>query len=140
MSKDKGFSLVEVVIALGVISFTLVALLGLMTVSLDSSKSSNENTMVSTMIQTAMSDFRTNSFKEVVDFKSKRFFNSEGMAVEKGPQAYYQCEIATFAHDSVVLPESVRSSLNGLRVRFTFTSLLQLGKTNEVYETTISRY
>ena len=54
-----GFSLVEVVLAIGVIAFAMVALLGLLAVSTNSSRSSDEDTSVAAVAREVMTQMRS---------------------------------------------------------------------------------
>lgn len=69
---ELGFSLVEVAIALGIISFCLVALIGVFPVMLESIRLSREKTLVAEMYQTIAEDLRnaapTNSEKRIYEF------------------------------------------------------------------------
>lgn len=58
-----AFSLVEVVLALGIVSFALVAILGLLTVGLDSSRESIDDTAVSLLGQDSYNRVRTDVAK-----------------------------------------------------------------------------
>jgi len=49
--KEQGFSLIEIVLALGIISIGLVAILGLVATSMTSSKDSKDDTNVALMLQ-----------------------------------------------------------------------------------------
>lgn len=59
---SRGFSLVEVVLALGVASFALVSILGLLNVALESDSSASRDTTLSTMAGHVLNDLRTVPF------------------------------------------------------------------------------
>ena len=54
-----GFSLVEVVLSIGVVAFAMVALLGLLAVSTNSSRSSDEDTSVAAVAREVMTQMRS---------------------------------------------------------------------------------
>src|SRR5271155_1091560 len=56
-----GFSLVEVVLAIGIIAFALVSIISLMSLGLQSSKSSTDDTNIALMTQSVISLLRTSS-------------------------------------------------------------------------------
>jgi len=59
LSKKRGFSLVEVVLALGVIAFALVGIMGLFPVALKSAQESQRETRATLIAQQIFSDLRT---------------------------------------------------------------------------------
>ncbi len=63
VSRRRAFSLIEVVLALGIVSFALVAILGLMSVGLDSSRDSIDDTAVALLGQDAYNRVRTDVAK-----------------------------------------------------------------------------
>ena len=69
--RSGGFSLVEVVIALGITSFVIIAIIGLLSTGLQSSRESAEDTSLALMAQTTTSLFRAQPFSNV--FGSVRF-------------------------------------------------------------------
>jgi uncharacterized protein (TIGR02598 family) len=57
--RHKGFSLIEVVLALGIVGFSLIGILGLFPVALNTAKDSQNETRVAFIAQSIYSDFRT---------------------------------------------------------------------------------
>jgi uncharacterized protein (TIGR02598 family) len=57
-SRDGGFSLIEVVLAVGIISFCLVSLMGLLSVSMNTSKASTTATTDSLLFQRVVNQLR----------------------------------------------------------------------------------
>jgi type II secretory pathway pseudopilin PulG len=64
-SKRDAFSLMEVVIALGVVTFALVGLMGLMPVSIDSSRASVNETRAAQIAQRLFTDYKAQSFSGI---------------------------------------------------------------------------
>jgi len=58
IARDRGFSLVEIVLALGITAFCLMALLGLMTTGLQSQKVLQEETEAAALATTILEDLR----------------------------------------------------------------------------------
>ena len=135
-----AFSLVEVAMALGIASFVLISLLGLMTVSLDAGKRAYEDTTVANITQVVMSEIRTNNFTNLGSLPPDRYFSYEGTSLPTQDGAYYRCNIQSMAHSSADLPASARQSSAGLRVRLLFFWPPTNSKTNEIFETTVAKY
>lgn len=134
----------EVALALGIASFVLISLLGLMTASVDAGKKAYEDTTVASIAQTVISQIKTNSFADLTNHRADgdRFFTYDGEAL--GPanngNGYYRCKVVTSAHNSPELPAAMKNGAQGQRVRMLFFWPPENPKTNEVFETTISRF
>ncbi|MEI8045486.1 MAG: hypothetical protein WCL11_29020 [Verrucomicrobiota bacterium] len=82
---ESAFSLVEVVIAIGLVSFALLSLIGLLTVGLKSSRESAEDTILSLCTGTAQALVRTNGFSgastnpSLNDANPDFFFDADGI-------------------------------------------------------------
>jgi len=57
-----GFTLVEVILALAVVSLGIIAILGLLPVGLQSSRDAADSTLAATIVQDTFSNLRTNDF------------------------------------------------------------------------------
>ena len=140
-SGSLGFSLIELAIAMGIVSFVLISLLGLMTVSMGASKRSYEDTTVANLAQIVVSELKTNDYSVASAMNADRFFRYDGSPFTNTPTpsdpSYYQCHIQAQAHTSIALPASARNTNAGFRLRLDF---MWSGKTNETFETTIARY
>ena len=130
--------------ALGIASFVLISLLGLMTVSVDAGKKAYEDTTVASIAQTVISHIKTNDFATVANHQmdGDRFFTYDGdsLGTINNGSAYYRCKVATSAHSSGDLPAAVKNGAQGQRVQMLFFWPPNNPKTNEVFETTLSRY
>lgn len=116
LSASKGFTLVETVLALGVISFAIVAILGLLSVSASTGRDSDRDTMLVSMFTQVMADLRTAPFDalwladphagELVDsapavdpgdpVDTVYYFTGEGVLIpskERTPEAAYRCTV-----------------------------------------------
>lgn len=63
--KSRGFSLVEVVLALGVAAFALMAVLGLLSVAINSGKEAADDTMLVSMSNNLLATWRGKPFAEI---------------------------------------------------------------------------
>ncbi|XHR30966.1 MAG: Verru_Chthon cassette protein B [Chthoniobacteraceae bacterium] len=85
-----GFSLVEVVMALGLCSFALMALVSLMPVSLDTSRHALEITRVSKAFQKVSSELTQSQFANVAAMTSGTwYFDYQGNAASNVSDRYY---------------------------------------------------
>lgn len=86
MKSRHGFTLVEVVMALGIFTFAVIALFGLMSVGLRSGKESASDLALGLMTQTASSVLQSQGFREVLtntrygssDLTPDLYFNNDG--------------------------------------------------------------
>lgn len=125
--------------ALGIASFAIISLLGLMTISLDASKRAYEDTTVASIAQTVLSEVRTNGFASLVS-DNDRYFSYDGTPVSGAGGAYYKCNIKGLAHDSAALPAAALKTSSGVRIRMAFFWPPSNPKTNEIFETTIAKF
>ena len=58
-NQQSGFSLVEIVLALGVVAFSVIAILGLFPVALDAARESQRQTTATLIAQTVFSELKT---------------------------------------------------------------------------------
>lgn len=96
--RGSAFSLVEVMIALGVISFAVVSIIGLLAVSLNTSRASASDSAMSSMIGTVMNGFRSQPFDNIA--KGDFYFDADG-APQAGlnQDSVYKCMV-TVTEDS----------------------------------------
>jgi uncharacterized protein (TIGR02598 family) len=80
----KGFSLVEIVLALGVISFALVAIIGLLPIGLASGRASIQETRANLLAQQIFATLRSQPFT-AVDMKSLGPNTTVDLSTENGP-------------------------------------------------------
>jgi len=104
-----AFSLIEVVIALGVITFAITAITGLLSVALKSSRASTDETLVASFAGHIMSDLRRRQFDAAwnsLQAGSNVFFDASGRPLNdvgtmlspetaRSQGAVYQCAIST---------------------------------------------
>lgn len=108
-----SFSLVEVVVAIGIISLSLIAILSLLTVGLDASRKSSAATVLSSMAEQLAGEIETSPN---LSFPISRYFDSTGMS-NSSSQSLYTCQITT---NYVSSAEMASVSTNLVRVSMTF--------------------
>ena len=106
-----GFSLVEVALALGVVAFALVAIVGLMSISMKSGKDSMDDTLLSAMTTAAISGLRAQHFIDATHLAGAsgvlpgtaatsstaatvlpiEYFDDSGTLLSSASNALYQC-------------------------------------------------
>ena len=110
--QGRAFALVEIVFATGLVAFTLMAILGLLSVSMLSSKNSTEDTAVANIANYVLSDMRARDFSEFINpitsqavTQSDVYFDAGGKCLLSGTSfmdrssalaagAIYQCKRA----------------------------------------------
>jgi uncharacterized protein (TIGR02598 family) len=75
-----GFSLVEVIIALGIVAFAFVPLMGLLPVGLTSFRSAIDQTVLSQIVQQIGNESQQSDFDAVTNPKNFRFFDEQQIA------------------------------------------------------------
>ncbi|HWL50921.1 MAG TPA: hypothetical protein VNQ90_00695 [Chthoniobacteraceae bacterium] len=81
----RGFSLVEVTLALGIASFCLIAILGLIPVGLNSTQTAMEQTQATNIISNIIADMKQKPVGSTDEVTSQRF----GITVPAGPKLLY---------------------------------------------------
>lgn len=107
----KAFSLVEVVIALGIISFVVVALLGLSSSALERVKESKRDTVGLNMIQEAISEVRSLGWSDIAN--QVVYFDGDGLRTDSEASAFYVCtvEVSSAAVPNIAFTENYLKSV-----------------------------
>ncbi len=108
----RAFSLVEVVLALGILAFCVLPVLGLLSVALTATRSTMDINLKTRMLQTARTYFLDRPFSSLTGDTVNIFFDAEGAEVGDSQIARYRLE----AHVSkdVALPGANLRSLKRL--------------------------
>jgi uncharacterized protein (TIGR02598 family) len=108
---DQGFSLIEVVIAVGVAAFVLVALLGLLPVGLTTFRSSMNSAVGTEIIQRVVGDVQAADF-DSISGQTFRYFDEQGSelpaASNNAPRCIYWVSILPV--NQVALPGAPTST------------------------------
>jgi len=116
--RRKGFSLVEVTLALGLCAFTLVALLGLLPVALNSARSATEISRSAKAIEHMASELSQSRFTNVVGMANQtRYFDYDGLVTTNTNDAYFTVR-ATIVPDAGLLPGTPQTGVHQARVTF----------------------
>ena len=103
-STKKAFSLIEVVIALGIFSFAIVAILGLFSISLASSRESSDDTRSAAMVSQVVDALRAKPFEELQTSLTASnalfMFDQEGALLTGTGSPTYQCTVRTTSESS----------------------------------------
>ena len=119
-----GFSLIEVTIALGLITFAVVAVLGVLPTGLTSLRRAMDQTVEAQIVQTVGAQAVTGEFASV-ETGGPLYFDEEGQAIASGDTNTYYYK-ATLSTTNPVYPQSSLSgtlgnSLKALRIEVTTT-------------------
>ncbi len=109
-----GFSLVEIALALGIVSFALLAIVGLLGVGLSSGKSAQVDTMQAAAARAFLSAIRTNS--PATFSGATNWLNYDGSTNASATGAYFQCVITTNTPPAGVAV----TDMLGLRMEFQY--------------------
>lgn len=130
-SCQQGFSLVEVVLALGLVSFCLVALLGLFSVGIKTSKQAAEETNLAAMSSQIITELRATTSSTTIALNQTYYFDNLGERTNAAG-AYYAC-LVTSQPDTALSGNLIRGTLV-----FTWPAQLAVGKrpnTNTFFST-----
>jgi len=94
---NRAFTLVEIVLALGIVSFAIVGLIGLLTVSFDSGRASDEDTLIASMARQIVTELRAQPFDNLAsqagDSGPIYYFDHEAHLVTSSSDAIYQAQV-----------------------------------------------
>ena len=145
---SRAFSLIEVVLAMGVISFALLAIFGLISVSLKADRESSSDTVLAEMRRQVMGDLRTGTFAALPDLKYY-YFDVDGspcnpasaLAPAQPASAIYECkaELATDQHATDAAYD-VSANLKNATLTFTWPVLSGSRPHTEVFYCDIANY
>ena len=116
-----AFSLIEVTLALGLCSFAIVGVFGLLAVSMNSTRSSASDTTLAAMVGEVQADLRGRAFPDVENGLSAAslvyYFNGDGTRLpSRDATTVYECRIRGQAD-----PDTAGTKNNLLRLRLEFS-------------------
>lgn len=120
-----AFTLVEVVLALGIVAFAVVALVGLMAVSLESGRGSEADTLIASMARQITAELQARPFDLLTTEGSDVcFFDNEAHRLADLNGAVYRCEVTLTPNgDYDTTPaDGTAAQPNLYEVRIDFTS------------------
>lgn len=130
----RGFSLVEVVLALGICSFAMVAIVGMIPVGLSTFKDAMDTTAQSQIVQTLASEVLLTDYRTLTasSTSSPRYYNEQGIPTEERDAIY----TATIEQQPLEIPASLSLSTQNLRNDPALTVVIRITKKtnpNQVY-------
>jgi uncharacterized protein (TIGR02598 family) len=115
----RGFSLIEIVLAIGVMSFAIIAILGLLSISFSSSKGSVDESLISAMARQVVASLQQQRFSGNTLFTNvtsgsdskvlTNYFDANGEILTGSTGALYQCDVTAQA-----VAKGQRGDTNGL--------------------------
>lgn len=100
----RGFSLVEVILAIGLFAFAVMGILGLLVTALQAGREAQEVSMVTHLGNRLISEMRAAPF--AAPAAGTRYFDFEGTAVPQAAQAHYACTV-----EEIPLPAEVADAV-----------------------------
>jgi uncharacterized protein (TIGR02598 family) len=110
MHQARGFSLVEVTLALAVISFSCTCLLGLLAVNVTSFHQAMGNTSEADIVQSISNDLRLDNFSTLATYAStppKYYYDHEGTLLPNQTGFFYQATVTVSQVTSQNSPTSL---------------------------------
>lgn len=139
----RGFSLVEVVLAMGILSFVILALMGLFSVGMTTDRRSTDATLVASMTSQVMGDLRLLQQKTPPDTRTNYQFDAYGQLCKTGgtvTNALYDCAVfftndrTEFGSNALSAFPELSTNLQKIILRFTWPAGAPAA-TNTVYAT-----
>jgi uncharacterized protein (TIGR02598 family) len=91
-AKRCAFTLIEIAIALGIVSFAVVGLIGVLSVSFDTSRASNQDTIIASMARQVSAELREQPFANLTPGSQKAiYFDNDAHRLESSEGAVYVC-------------------------------------------------
>jgi uncharacterized protein (TIGR02598 family) len=115
---SEGFSLTEVVLALGIVAFAIVALLGLLSASLGTSRVAEDETRLAAITSDVIDTLRSRPFADVPIAATYEFDHDGERLTSTGGEPYYQCVLSTTTDTSTT--NSTQTNLLSVRMIFTW--------------------
>jgi uncharacterized protein (TIGR02598 family) len=125
-SRRQAFSLVEIVLAIGIISFGCIAIFGLLGVTANASRLSSDETAIATMSRHVISSIKQQTFPAIeANFMGKTtkfYFDSTGNPLTNASEAFYQCAV-TGTEDAATTSSlsGGRTQVNLIKLQLAFT-------------------
>ncbi len=126
-SSKEGFSLIEVVLALAVATFGIVAMMGLFSTGLAADRQSKSDTLIASMAQREISDLQSQinqgaaaSGQLTLTSTPIVYFDGNGQPPPTASDQYYRCAVQITDPYSATTPAVTNASPNVWMVTLTF--------------------
>jgi uncharacterized protein (TIGR02598 family) len=145
IKRQAAFTLVEIALALAVVSFALIALLGLVSVSLQSSRDANHDTEIALASEYALSSLTTNSFASLATMApTTTFFDFQGAPTTQTSTtapAVFNCIVQPSANLAPFVWANGNPNLVAVKLTFTWPGQTNTtGNNAKIIWTSISAY
>jgi uncharacterized protein (TIGR02598 family) len=106
LAKCRGFTLVEVCLSLGIMAFSVTAMLGLLPLGVDTLRKNIDSSQAKNLSQQVVLEARQMAFSTLSTMGAyKRYFNSQGDSVNAGSaQMVYTCNVSVNGNGVTKLP------------------------------------
>jgi uncharacterized protein (TIGR02598 family) len=131
-----GFNLVEIAMALAIISFSCTCLLGLLPASLTAFHQAMGNTIESQIVQSLSNDLELDAFSTLSSntFPTTYYYDSEGQSLPTSTGAYYTAKVAfgqvTTSNSPVNLSGATTGTVTSVAVYNVSVSVTDVGLAN----------
>ena len=92
-ARRHGFTLVEVTIAIGIASFSLLSILGLMAVGMNTMRDAIHTSIQATITQEMIASLRQTDFSTVTSADWQRFYDDRGILTEDQALSVYETRV-----------------------------------------------
>lgn len=127
---SRGFSLVEVSLALGIVIFAILPMLTLLPVGLSTLGEARDQITETHILNGLSANVRALPFQELADLSAQGFFDLAGQPVAE-EEAVYRADISAVGPDYAGSPANVERTI--LAVRFVLTNLRKANVPAHVY-------
>lgn len=111
LSRKGGFSLVEVALAIAIIGFSLLAVVGLLPPLMKTERDSGFNSLLPRMVSVAMGELRSRTYPASLSETVEYRFNESGTVAAEDEQTLYLCQV-TFTQ--IPAPTSTSAAKGGI--------------------------
>ncbi len=117
-----AFSLVEIVLAVGIVGFALITIIGLQPVGLTSLRASMDSTIETQIINQLFGEVSQTDFSRIERYEdSLLYFNADGHRVGSAAEARFQVQLEVVLPSSTFspfpsAPSDIQTSLNTVRL------------------------
>ncbi len=127
---NQGFSLVEVAVAMAIMGFGLLSIVGLVPMGLTNFRQAMNNTVESQIVQGITSELQLTSFKNLA--AGTNYYDAEGNLTKVTSQAVYTAKVALNPVGGTSFPMSLPSSAHSVTITIGNKSHANVSRTYSV--------
>lgn len=128
----KAFSMIEMALAMGVVSFAMVSLLGLIPVGLKMTRDTMDITVQSQIMQSISNDVQLTEYDKLQDLNDLNY-NAEGLKEEDASKRVFWADLITSGSASTV--KAPATTIDEIRARVIQVKIYRNNQTRPIYET-----